>query len=178
MTTDEYLATAESVLPAELAYGVYQVRDSPVVRHQRVVRDLTIALTQFARERQLGEVLPAPMDVVLDRDANLIVQPDVLFVSSERRRIVEDRIWGAPDLVIEVLSPQPRIGRVTEKVSWYARYGVRECWLVDLPRRQFVVLAFGDGRVTARAVFDAEDSIRSEVLAGLPLRPADVLGWW
>ena len=111
MTTDEYFATPETVLPAELAYGVLRVADSPVVRHQRVVRDLTIALTAFARDRQLGEVLPAPMDVVLDRDAALVVQPDILFVSHDRDHIVTDRVHGAPDLVVEVLSPHPRIGR-------------------------------------------------------------------
>src|SRR5215471_14825683 len=109
MTTNEYLATPESVAPAELAYGVLRVAESPVVRHQRVVRDLTIVLTAFTKERGLGEVLPAPMDVVLDRERHLVVQPDVLFVAAGRDEIVTDRIEGAPDLVIEVLSPRPRI---------------------------------------------------------------------
>ena len=134
MTTAEYLATPESVLPRELAFGVLRVADSPIVPHQRVVRDLTIALTAFTRAHRLGEVLPAPMDVILDRDANLVVQPDILFVSAERAEIVSNRIYGAPDLVVEVLSPYPRIGRVHEKIEWFARYGVRECWLVELPR--------------------------------------------
>src|SRR4051812_4773688 len=178
MTIQEYLATPESVQPAELAYGVLRVADSPIVRHQRVVRDLTIALTAFARERQLGEVLPAPMDVVLDRAAALVVQPDVLFVGEERHDIVGDRIEGAPDLVIEVLSPRPRIGQVEEKVTWYARYGVRECWLVELSRREVVVLTFADGRVGKRALFDTHQIIRSAVLEGLTLRPADIFGWW
>src|SRR5262249_8537059 len=177
MTTNEYLNTPETVLPAELAYGVLRVAESPVVRHQRVVRDLTILLTAFTRERGLGEVLPAPMDVVLHRDRHLVVQPDVLFVAAERQAIVGDRIEGAPDLVIEVLSPRPRIGLVEEKVTWFARYGVRECWLVDLNRRQIAVLTFADGRVASRASFDAEQ-IRSTVLEGLSLRPAEVLGWW
>src|SRR6266702_2397528 len=105
MTTIEYLQTPETVLPRELAFGVLRVADSPVVRHQRVVRDLTIALTAFARAHRLGEVLPAPMDVILNHDANLVVQPDLLFVSAERSEIVADRIYGAPDLVVEVLSP-------------------------------------------------------------------------
>jgi len=178
MTTEQYLSTPESVLPAELAFGVYMVREAPAVRHQRVVRDLTIALTAFVKERQLGEVLPAPTDVVLDRIAHLVVQPDVLFVSAARAQIVSDRVWGAPDLVVEVLSPNPRIGRTEEKVSWYARYGVRECWLVDLPRRQFVVLEFGDGRVVSRAACNQHEYVHSPVLEGLTLGPADVFGWW
>jgi Uma2 family endonuclease len=178
MTTSEYFATPESVLPAELAYGVMRVADAPAVRHQRVVRDLTIALTAFALERRLGEVLPAPTDVILDYDAALVVQPDVLFVAEDRRHIVGDKIAGAPDLVVEVLSPHPRVGRLEEKISWFARYGVRECWLADLPRRQIVVLTFAGGGVADRALFEAEQSIQSKVLAGLQLRPADVFGWW
>ena len=178
MTTDEYLSTPESVLPAELGYGVLLVRESPVVRHQRVVRDLTIALSAFVGERQLGEVLPAPMDVVLDREASLVVQPDILFVSAARAHIVAEKIVGAPDLVVEVLSPNPRVGRIEEKVSWFARYGVRECWLFDLPRRQAAVLTLADGRVAHRALFEADQPIDSAVLRGIALRPADVIRWW
>ena len=178
MTTADYLATPETVRPAELAYGVLRVADAPAVRHQRVVRELTIRLSALTTERGLGEILPAPSDVVLDRDLHLVVQPDVLFVSAARRRIVGDRVEGPPDLAIEVLSPNPRVGTVEEKVTWFARYGVRECWLVDLTRRQIAVLTFGDGHVSGRAVFDSEEPIRSGVLEGLSLRPADVLGWW
>jgi len=178
MTTDEYLATPESLLPTELAYGYLRVRESPVVRHQRVVRDLLVALNTFVRERQLGEVLPAPMDVVLDRGANLVVQPDILFVSTARAHLVGDRVEGAPDLVIEVLSPNPRVGRVEEKVTWFARYGVRECWLIELVRRQVAVLSFEDSRVAHRALSEVDQPVQSLVLDGLIWRPRDVLGWW
>jgi Uma2 family endonuclease len=177
MTTMEYLATPETVEPRELAYGVLRVAESPVVRHQRVVRDLTVALTAFTRDHRLGEVLPAPMDVVLDRDANLVVQPDIVFVSAEREGIVSDRIHGAPDLAVEVLSPHPRIGRLHEKVEWFARYGVKECWLVDLTRRQIAVLAFEDGRVAGRGLFSGGDRILSAVLPDLGLTPFDLFGY-
>ena len=177
MTTMEYLATPESVLPRELAFGVLRVADSPVVPHQRIVRDLTIALTAFTRAHRLGEVLPAPMDVILDRDAHLVVQPDILFVAAARADIVSDRIHGAPDLVVEVLSPHPRIGRVHEKVEWFARYGVRECWLVDLSRRQIVVLSFADNRIAGRTLSAGADPVESGVLAGLRYTPADLFGY-
>jgi Uma2 family endonuclease len=178
MTTAEYLATPETALPAELAFGVLRVAEAPAVRHQRVVRDLTIFLTSFTQEHGLGEVLPAPTDVVLDRERHLVVQPDVLFVATDRRHIVGDCIEGPPDLVIEVLSPRPRIGTVDEKVSWYARYGVRECWLVDQARRELTVLTCAGGRVVARAPFGAETLISSTVFPELSLRPMKVLGWW
>jgi Uma2 family endonuclease len=177
MTTIEYLQTPETVLPRELAFGVLRVAESPVVAHQRIVRDLTIALTACAREHRLGEVLPAPMDVILDRDAHLVVQPDIVFVCADRAAIVSDRIDGAPDLAVEVLSPNPRIGRLHEKIEWFARYGVRECWLVDLTRRQIAVLAFADGRVANRDLFEGIAPIESAVMRGLRLSAADLFGY-
>jgi Uma2 family endonuclease len=177
MTFAEYLQTPETVLPRELAFGVLRVADSPVVPHQRIVRDLTIALTAHVTEHRLGEVLPAPMDVILDRDADLVVQPDILFVSAERADIVSDRIYGTPDLVVEVLSPHLRIGRLHDKIEWFARYGVRECWLVDLPRREVAVLAFESGRIAGREVFGGSDPIKSTILPALRLRPADLFGY-
>ena len=65
----------------------------------------------------IGEVLPAPMDVVLDYANALVVQPDLLFVSNDRREIITDRVYGAPDMVVEVLSPRPRIGKLDERVA-------------------------------------------------------------
>ena len=121
MTTEEYLRTPETVLPRELALGTLRVADAPTISHQRVVGELFIGLSEHVRERKLGDVLIAPIDVVLDADADLVVQPDLLFVSNERRDRIGDRVFGAPDLVIEVLSPYPRIGYLEEKVGWYAK---------------------------------------------------------
>jgi Uma2 family endonuclease len=177
MTTAEYFQTEETLLPRELAFGELRVADAPLVPHQRVVRDLTIALTAHTREHRLGEVLPAPLDVVLDYERALVVQPDIVFVASEHMSIVADRLYGVPDLAIEVLSPQPRIGRLEERVGWFARYGVRECWLVDLARRHMAVLTLDARGVVDRALAGAHEPIVSRVLPGLRLRPNDVLGW-
>ena len=84
MTAMEYLQTPETVLPRELAFGVLRVADAPRASHQRVVLELLLVLAPFVREGHLGEVLPAPLDVILDFDAALIVQPDLVFVVSER----------------------------------------------------------------------------------------------
>jgi Uma2 family endonuclease len=177
MTTAEYLQTPETVLPRELAYGVLRVAESPTANHQRVVRDLTTLLHAHARDRDLGEVLPAPMDVILDVEAALVVQPDILFVSQARAGIIGDRVQGAPDLVIEVLSPHPRIGQLHERVEWFARYGVRECWLVDLPKRAIVVLNFEGGATTSRSLVSGPNAIPSEVLPDLSLTAGTVFGY-
>lgn len=169
MTTEEYLRSEETVLPRELAYGVLRVAESPVALHQRVVGRLHLALAPFVAERGLGEVLLAPMDVILDYDGALVVQPDLLFVSAERSHIVSDKVHGAPDLVVEVLSPHPRLGALEERVGWFARYGVRECWLADLPTRQYVVLRLGASGVIERRTARGADTAPSDVLPGVVL---------
>ena len=92
------------------------------------------------------------------------MQPDLFFISNERAFIVRDRIDGAPDLVIEVLSPHPRIGQSDERVQWFMRHGVRECWLVHQDRRSITVLEFEDRCLSTRSVFERREPIRSGVL--------------
>lgn len=177
MTTAEYLQTPETVLPRELACGTLRVAESPTTNHQRVVRELAFAVGAHVRDLRLGEVLFAPMDVILDSGANLVVQPDLLFVSQARAHIVSDRVYGPPDLVIEVLSPHPRIGILEERVGWYAKHGVRECWLVNLPQRQIAVLAFARGVIAERTLHAGRDRVSSGVLPDIALRPHDIFGW-
>ena len=117
------------------------------------------------------------MDVILDVDKALVVQPDLLFVSNERSHIVTDRIYGAPDLVVEVLSPNPRIGELRERLDWFAQYGVKECWLVHQVQRWVEVLNFDDGKVIARTSFHERTPIRSRVLPDFDRTLSSILRW-
>lgn len=177
MTTAEYLQTPETVVPHELIYGRLRVADSPAVPHQRLVGDLFVALRTHVYEHRLGEVILSAMDVILDGPRALIVQPDLLFVSSERSDIVRDHVWGAPDLVVEVLSPHHRMGRLDERLGWFAEYGVRECWLVHQVDRRVEVLRFENGEVAARAVFTRNEPIVSGVLPGFRGTFDRIAGW-
>lgn len=177
MTTAEYFQTPETVVPQELVFGQLRVADSPSVSHQRVLRELVMALIPFVQDRQLGELLFAPMDVVLDFDADLVVQPDALFVAKERNEIVTAKVFGAPDLVIEILSPNPRIGKLSERLEWFSRYGVRECWLARLPQKQISVLTLAPQGVVTEETFSRAERVRSNVLEGLELTPLQIFGW-
>jgi Uma2 family endonuclease len=177
MTTTEYLNTPETVNPQELIYGVLRAADAPSPSHQAAVGDLFLALATHVREQQEGDVWLSPVDVILDEDRALVVQPDLLVISNERREIVGDRIRGAPDLVIEVLSPNPRIGYLDERIAWFAQYGVRECWLLHQFARRLEVLVFAAGRVSERRLFDERDLIRSTVLPGFRQRLGLILRW-
>jgi len=165
MTIAEYFATPESLVPQELIFGVMRVADAPFVNHQRLVLRLATALQAHAVQIGAGEVFVAPIDVVLDRERALVLQPDLLFVSSARGDIVRERIYGAPDLVIEVLSPRPRIGGLEERVTWFAQYGVREIWLCDQLEERLHILGCEDGTVHSRVTCDADAIITSEVLS-------------
>jgi Uma2 family endonuclease len=177
MTTAEYLATTETVQPRELAFGVLAVADAPLVPHQFAVGRLFIALSRHLETRRSGEVWLSPIDVILDAERALVVQPDLLVVSDARRAIVQDRIRGAPDLTIEVLSPHPRVGSIAERLGWFATYGVRECWLVHLLERQVEVIRFADGAVESREIFGPDASIRSLVLTGFDYALGSIMGW-
>ena len=164
MTLQEYFNTPETVLPHELIYGQIRVADAPFVNHQRVLLRLAMALIDHVERSSAGEVFIAPIDVVLDRERALVVQPDLLFVSHARLGMVQERIYGAPDLVVEILSPHPRIGRTDERVDRFAAYGVREIWLYHQPDRRMEILSCDGGTVVARRSFGWGDRIESSVL--------------
>lgn len=168
MTTDEYLRLPETLDPEELIYGLVRSAAAPTPGHQWVLGRLFLALTAHVERGGLGRVWPAPVDVVLDRGKHLIVQPDLLFVSIERLGMVTDRVWGAPDLVVEILSPKPRIGTLDERIVWFAEYGVRECWLIRQEEREVDVLGL-DKNGLARSTFGPSEPIRSVVLPAFDL---------
>ena len=113
----------------ELLEGVLTVSPSPNRKHQWVVWNLVIFFTQVKAARY-GEAYVAPFDVILD--THNVVQPDVLFIRTDRLSIVtENNVQGAPDLVVEVLSPATRDRDLTAKAHLYAQFGITEYWIVD-----------------------------------------------
>jgi Uma2 family endonuclease len=140
------------------------VADAPFVNHQRVLLKLAMALIDHVERWSAGEVFIAPIDVILGRDPALVVQPDLLFVSSGRLGMVQERIYGAPDLVIEILSPHPRIGQIDERFHRYVEHGVREIWVYHQPERHMEILSCDGGSVVARRLVGWEDRIESSVL--------------
>lgn len=103
---------------------------SPKDRHQEVLEELTFHLTTHVRRKRLGKVRFAPYDVYLDRKN--AYQPDLIFISNENlHKIQENGLHGAPDLVIEVLSPGTGKYDKGKKKTVYERCGVKEYWIVD-----------------------------------------------
>ena len=129
-TVKDYMSMPEDGKRYQLLDGEMVLAPSPTTRHQIILGRLHILLTSIFADRGLGLVVLAPLDVVLsDHD---VAQPDLLFVSNERSGIVEDaNVQGAPDLVVEILSPSTAAYDQGYKLALYGRHGVREYWLVD-----------------------------------------------
>ena len=164
-TVAQYFRLAETLRPMELVYGIVREPAAPRYSHQAIVTHLTVLLAAYVRACGSGEVCVSPVDVVLDRERVLVVQPDIVFIAADRLEIVRDRIWGAPDLVVEVLSPGTARRDRTTKLGWYRTYGVKECWLVDATRRRVEVVSL-QGPRGRRHVFTGRRRVRSEVLPG------------
>ncbi len=161
MTAHEYFRMPETTVQHNLIDGVLYMSPSPIMRHQRIVLDLAMAVDDYAQAYG-GTACVSPMDCKLP-DGN-VLQPDVLYISADRTSIIGDHVMGAPDLVIEVLSKGTRRFDRVKKLAKYERNGVREAWLVDPPARTVTVFSADGGRwVRERSVKFGED-IPSDIL--------------
>jgi Uma2 family endonuclease len=166
MTTQQYLMTEETLRPQELIFGVFRMSDAPKPRHQQMVAELFVPTALHVRQERLGTMWLSPLDVVLDDENGLVVQPDMFFIGRDRLPFVPDRIRLAPDLMVEVLSPSlTRLGTdPEERLGWFARYGVGECWLVHQFQFSTEVVRFENGGIAARESYGFDVPLRSSVL--------------
>lgn len=172
LSVDAYFELPETSRPMELLYGVVREPPAPFYPHQAVVTRLTALLDRHVHRFGLGRVCVSPVDVVFDKDAALVLQPDLIFVSAERLHIIKDRVWGAPDLTIEVLSPRTAERDRTQKLGWYRHYGVQESWLVDPQASTVEVCDLSNAG--SSVMFEGSSQIRSRVLPRLRLRTRSV----
>jgi Uma2 family endonuclease len=129
----------------ELIDGELIVAPSPVPNHQRIVKRLLVAIDRYLEDHPIGEVLVAPLDIVLADEQ--VLQPDVLYISRERSSRITDRnISGSPDLAIEVLSEFSRRRDEIRKRALYEEYGVIEYWIVDPEAESVKVFQRRQGR--------------------------------
>lgn len=115
---------------AQLIENTLIMTPSPSVKHQEILNKINTLLYVYVDKNRIGQVLTAPMDVYLDQKNAF--QPDIIFVSNDQSEIMkEDGIYGAPALIIEILSPATAKYDLEEKKDVYERCGVREYWVVD-----------------------------------------------
>jgi Uma2 family endonuclease len=152
----------------EIINGKASMSPAPELFHQRWAGKLYQAIQRHTEARKLGEVFFAPVDVVLD-DKN-IVQPDLVFVSTANAHLLERRgIMGAPDLVVEIISPSSLRRDRYDKRELYARFGVKEFWLADVANRAIEVLSLQKSSYQLLSCATNEGKIHSEILPGFDL---------
>lgn len=172
LDVETFLLGPETTRRRELGYGILREPPAPFFPHQRIVTRLAAVLDTHVRQRALGSVCVAPVDVILDAKLGVVAQPEVVFISAARLDMVRNQIWGPPDLVVEVLSAGTARFDRSAKLDWYRRYGILEYWMVD-PDSWNIEVVDCPGPDSAR-VFTEETTLRSVVLPRLRLRVARV----
>ncbi|QXD16436.1 Uma2 family endonuclease [Rhodocaloribacter litoris] len=167
-------AMGETMERYEIIDGVlYMSPSAHVRRHQQVVTHLLFVLKSWVSARNLGEVFTAPADVVVSPER--VVQPDVFFITAERMHIVDAYVDGAPDLIMEVVSPSSvDYDRVT-KFDLYEEIGVREYWIVDPQERCIDVFSLNEGRYGTGKRFGPGEEAASVLLPGFTVLVDEVL---
>ena len=157
----------------ELIDGELIMVGAPNEAHQTASVFLVSRMFMFADDRELGKVLHAPYDVILsDTD---VVQPDILFVSNERAHIrTPANIRGAPDLVVEILSPSSTSRDWREKFELYSKHGVKEYWIVDPENRVVWLALLRGGALEIAGTYGIGDTVSSTVLAGFSVKVDDI----
>jgi Uma2 family endonuclease len=137
-----------------VVYGTPQRRAPPVVAgHRKLVCQFHEALSGYVTLRSLGS-LWMNIETVLDARAGIVLQPDIAFIGHGCQSIVGDRMYGAPDMVLEVTSPFTHSGDLEERVACFSLYGVREYWLVQPQQKDVAILELANGGVRRRSLID------------------------
>ena len=166
-TYEDYAKTPEDER-YELIDGELIALSSPDMAHQKLKTRLGATVWEYVSDANLGEVYMSPTDVCFsDID---VVQPDILFFFKSRSHIRNGKnIKGAPDLVVEILSPSTSSRDWGYKKDLYEKHGVKEFWLVDPYAKQVIVMLLKDGRYEIVGVYREDDTLRSPTLEGFEL---------
>ena len=167
LTVDDYMATPEGAR-YQLLDGELLLSASPSDRHQTVLLDLVLEVRPFVRTRRIGRMWVAPFDVIFsDTD---VAQPDIVFVSNKRVGIVtEANIQGAPDLLVEIISPSTARYDRGYKMTLYWRHGVREYWIVDPFAETVEIFVPGESGMTLNSLYSRGEILNSPLLTGLSI---------
>jgi len=163
---EEFLELPEDGNRYEILDGELVVTRPPAIRHQRVVLALTRILDGHIVRHGLGELFANPVAVRLAEKT--IVEPDLLFIARERADIVAElSVNGAPDLVVEILSPSTAKRDRTVKAQLYARLGVSHYWLLDPQERRLQAFALDGGEYRCAIVLDGNAPFEPSLFPGL-----------
>ena len=161
-THADLLSFPEDGKRREIIDGEMFVTPAPKSPHQFILWNLTGAFWDYLKERPIGRVMISPMDVIFGEFD--VLEPDLCLVLNERRDIITDWVRGAPDLVIEILSPTTAARDRGVKLRTYARFGVKEYWIVDPEARAVEVYLLAQEGYELVRTFQQTDTLTSVLL--------------
>jgi len=168
-TYEDYMKTPDDER-YELIEGELLMTPSPNTFHQHICGKLFLYIAQYVLENNMGKVFFAPYDVVLGKEN--VFEPDIIFVSNENLDIItEANIKGAPDLIIEVLSPSTAYRDLVKKKRIYAKFGVKEYWIVDPEEKTVELYVLKERQFDLKKSYRADEVVESILLKGLSIPP-------
>ena len=156
----------------QLIDGEIIMSPSPLFEHQNIVSNLMFLMRTFIGKNQSGKVIPSPMDVYLDESE--VYQPDIIYISNENSKIIRDRVHGAPDLVVEILSPSNGYYDLVHKKKIYEQSGVKEYWIVDPMEKTVDIFENKTGKYVLISQSEKTGTVKSGVLKGFEVNLTDL----
>lgn len=175
LTYEDYLLLSDEKR-YELLNGELFMVPAPDFFHQSILRNLGYLLWGYVKGNSIGLVFYAPFDIKLTLYD--VIQPDIIYVSNERRSIVTDKnITGAPDLAVEILSPGTRERDILFKKNLYAGHGVKEYWIVDPIDKTIEVMILKNEIYETYGIFFIEDHLDSPLIPGFSPSLQDIFSF-
>ncbi|HEU5141094.1 MAG TPA: Uma2 family endonuclease [Bacillales bacterium] len=171
-TYDDYVKLPDDGKRYEIDDGaLYVMEPAPRIQHQELLVSLSAHLKTHCHPE--GKVLISPVDIKF-AEKN-VKQPDLVFVSKERKDIVKEKaVEGSPDLLVEILSPSTGKRDKKEKKETYERFGVKEYWILDPYYEVLEQFILRDGRYDLDEVYQLEDTITSPHFSCIQIRLGDL----
>jgi Uma2 family endonuclease len=166
-TIEDYNLLEEGA-PFQLINNDLIMSPSPLAVHQQILFALSEMIVLYNMKDRQGQWMYAPMDVKFD-DGN-VVQPDILYIAEDRKAdIIKDRVEGAPDLIIEILSPSNAYYDLRQKKDIYEKYGVKEYIIIDPVQENADLYILKDGAYVLNQKVQKNESLNSVLLQGLTI---------
>ncbi len=174
-TYDDYRHLPDDGNQYQIIGGELYMTPAPSTAHQRISRNLFRCIDEFVSKHSLGEVLYAPVDVILTMTD--VVQPDIVFVAKKRLNIITKKnIVEAPDLVVEVLSEHTKSIDRSAKKDLYERAGVKEYWLADPDKKRIEILILENQKFGNPVLLKSGEALQHSILKGIRINMNEVFG--
>jgi Uma2 family endonuclease len=167
-TYEDYLNLPDNGKRYEIINGELYMAPAPTLDHQDTIGEFYLTIGNFLKTNPIGKIYLAPTDIIFsDID---VMQPDLIFVSKEKFDILtRENIQGAPDLVIEVLSPGTEKRDRTIKLKAYSKFGVSEYWMASDEKATVEVWRRRGKKLEFHAVLGRAQTLATPLLPGLEI---------